>query len=364
MTENQGQQERRNFLRRRSDQFQDEISLVDLYLVLVRRKKEVIVTLVVVILLAIIYLLLATKLYQARAMLLEPRADQLTLTNSTVVNPNLNPDDLNPLYKPKEIFEAFKVEVKQRETWNKFIKANSELFTDGKKAIAGRSDNNPFLIDQDKDYPGPHIVLKFNTQEKDQAAQVLGEYLKFSKTLFTSHLIKQHKQDVQRKIASLESRIKASRVAEKQKREDEITRLENDLIIARKLNIKDNKMLALQDKSTLTVVASNLDIPRYMRGTRVLTAELEALKNRSSDDAFIKGLRDWQREVARLKQIAYLPENFEPYILDGQIKPPGFMPAQPKIRLVLVLSIVLGIFLGIFAAFFSEFIKKAAQTDQ
>ena len=119
----------------------------------------------------------------------------------------------------------------------------------------------------------------------------------------------------------------------------------------------------MQDKSSLTVVASNLEIPRYMRGTKVLTAELEALKSRTSDDAFIKGLREWQQEVARLKQIEYQPERFEPYILDGAINKP-VAPIKPQRSLILALSVVLGLFLGIFAAFFSEFIKKAAQTGQ
>jgi chain length determinant protein (polysaccharide antigen chain regulator) len=111
------------------------------------------------------------------------------------------------------------------------------------------------------------------------------------------------------------------------------------------------------------VVASNLDIPRYMRGTKVLTAELEALKNRASDDAFIEGLRGWQQEVARLKQITYQPEHFEPYILDGAINKPS-SPIKPKVSLTLAIAVVLGIFLGIFAAFLSEFFKKAAQSDQ
>jgi chain length determinant protein (polysaccharide antigen chain regulator) len=119
----------------------------------------------------------------------------------------------------------------------------------------------------------------------------------------------------------------------------------------------------MQDKSSLTVVASNMNIPRYMRGTKVLSAELEALKNRQSDDAFIKGLRDWQQEVRRLKLIDYQPEGFQPYILDGHINKPQ-SPIKPKRSLVLALSIVLGLFLGVFAAFFSEFIQKARQKAQ
>ena len=118
----------------------------------------------------------------------------------------------------------------------------------------------------------------------------------------------------------------------------------------------------MQDKASLTVVASNLDIPRYMRGTKVLAAELEALKNRGSDDAFIQGLRAWQQEVERLKLIEYQPDQFQPYVLDGEINDPGF-PSKPNFVLVLALSIALGIFLGVFAAFFLEFIKKAGQSN-
>ena len=90
----------------------------------------------------------------------------------------------------------------------------------------------------------------------------------------------------------------------------------------------------------------------------MLAAELAALQNRKSDDAFIAGLREWQQEVSRLKQIQFTPEQFQPFTLDGAVNKPN-SPIKPKKTLVLALSIVLGLFLGVFAVFFFEFAKKA-----
>lgn len=364
MAEDQAQQERRHYLRRNADQMQDEISLIDLYQVLVRRKQIIFITLAVIITLSIVYLLVASKVYQVSAMLLEPTADQLALTNRTVVNPNVDAENTKPLFIPEEVFKAYTIELKKKETWNRFVAANSELFNDDPDDhVSDRSINNPLVVTDDKDFPGPHILIKYKSGDKNKAGQVLTHYLKFSKHEFTLHQIRIHKQKVEQKVAALELKIKASRSNGKIKREDEIVRLQSDLAIAKKLNIKDNRMLAVQDKTSLTVVASNLDVPRYMRGTKVLEAELEALKNRNSDDAFINGLRGWQQEVSRLKLIEYEPERFEPYILDGQINDPE-SPIKPKVSLVLALAIVLGLFLGVFVAFFFEFIKKAGQSGR
>ena len=70
MSENHAQLERRQYLRRQSDQTQDEISLIDLYLVLVCRKKVILFAFTVIVALSIIYLMVAPKIYQVSAMLL------------------------------------------------------------------------------------------------------------------------------------------------------------------------------------------------------------------------------------------------------------------------------------------------------
>ena len=360
MSDNQVAQDRRQYRSAYPEQDQDEISLIDLYLVLVNGKKILFATMIIVVLAAVVYLLLATKVYQVTAMLLEPTADQLVLTNTNVINPNIDEKQSKSLFVPKEIFEQYKVELKSNETWNLFVEAHPTFFGKSKKTpdLEIVSEHNPLIIAEDKEYPGPHILVEYDSNDKDQASDVITQYLAFARLQFIESLINQHKQKIEEKIAVLEFKIKSSRAQAKIKREDEIARLENDYAIAKKLNIKENRMLAVQDKSSLTVVASNMDIPRYMRGTRVLAAELEALINRASDDAFIEGLRDWQQEVSRLKQIKFTPEQFRPFTLDGAVNKPN-SPDKPKKTLVLALSIVLGLFLGVFAVFFFEFAKKA-----
>jgi len=368
MSDTPMEQERRQYLPQYAEQMQDEISLIDLYRMLVDGKKILFATLAIVVALSVVYLLLASKVYQVTAMLLEPSADQLVLTNRTVVNPNLDGSNSKALFLPKKIFEEYKVAVKGSKTWNLFIEAYPKYFIENAAIDSNEatdsfveSIHNPLVISEDKEYPGPHILLEYDTSNREQSDEVLTQYLAFTKEQLVQAQIKLHKQQVEQKIAALQFKIKTSRTQEKVKRQDSIVRLESDLAIAKKLGIKDNRMMALQNTTSLTVVASNMDIPRYMRGTKVLAAELDALKNRSSDDAFIKGLREWQQEVDRLRLIKYLPEQFQPFILDGAINKPK-SPIKPKKRLVLALAIVLGLFVGVFAVFFFEFTKKAAQS--
>jgi len=363
MPDTQTGQERRHYLRRDADSMQDEISLIDLYRVLAKGKKILLATMVGVVALSVVYLLLASKVYQVSAMVLEPSVDQLVLTNRTVVNPNIDATNSKALFETKDIFEKYKIAVKSSETWTLFVESHPDLITQKKATESGHeSIRNPLSLAEDKEYPGPHILVEYESNDKEKSDEVLTQYLTFARGLLVKGLIKNHRQKIEQKIAALEFKIKASRTHEKFKREDEITRLESDLAIAKKLGIKENRMMTLQDKSSLTVVASNMDIPRYLRGARVLTAELDVLKSRVSDDAFIKDLRIWQQEVSRLKLIKYLPEQFQPFILDGAINEPK-SPIKPKRSLMLALSVVLGLFLGIFAVFFFEFTKKAGQSD-
>jgi len=103
-------------------------------------------------------------------------------------------------------------------------------------------------------------------------------------------------------------------------------------------------------------VASNMNVPRYMRGTKVLAAELESLRNRASGDPFIKGLREKQQKLENLQMIKFEAAQFSPFILDGTIH--AAKKIKPKSSLILALGFVLGIFLGLFMAFIVEFIQK------
>jgi LPS O-antigen subunit length determinant protein (WzzB/FepE family) len=65
---------------------EDEISLYDLYKVLVKRKLLIFIIIALSLVLCVIYLLVAPKIYQETAVLLPPTSGDVYLTNIDIAN--------------------------------------------------------------------------------------------------------------------------------------------------------------------------------------------------------------------------------------------------------------------------------------
>ena len=129
----------------------------------------------------------------------------------------------------------------------------------------------------------------------------------------------------------LQDQIAALRNTARQLRQDEITRLEEALAIAESLGIEEPTSLGLLAKErasggeSLTVTAdlSGNEEPIYLRGTRILSAELRALEKRQSDDHMYPEIRELQEELALLdanRQIEILAsrEDYSAFVEKGE----------------------------------------------
>ncbi len=346
MQDSANKEERRRMLRRNSDQFQDEISLQDLYLVLVKRKMTIILTVAVCLVASILYVVFATKIYQASARIIIPTEDDLVLSKQ-----------LKEKLEPKQIFSEFQTLFLQDGTWNDFAEQHKNWFkteqdSDSKDSVK----SNPVELGKDKDFVGEHVLVKYDSGDIKDINPILEQYIEFAKQNYIAHLISARERRIAREIDLLKQDIDQARRLEMLKRQDEMALIESNLAIAKKLNITDNRQFTMKEQSKLTVVASNMNVPMYMRGTKVLAAELESLKNRTSGDAFIPGLREKQQKLENLQAIKFDAKQFSPFILDGTIQ--KAKKIKPKSRLIVALGLVLGIFLGLFMAFVVEFVQK------
>ena len=327
---------------------EDEISLLDLYLVLARRKRTIIITFAAVLLMCVAYLLLASKVYKTTVMILPPVQSELSLSNIE--------DASLTSFKSKEVFESIKSELKSKLVWDAFIEKNSSLFPIMTNAADGEQADNPLEFQSDKDYPGEHAVIQYNGTDKENLSKILNQFILFAANAYIAKQLEEEQFIINKRIISLETDIQFSKKKAKVSLDDEIAKLESDLKIAKKLGITDNQLVTIKNPQALTVVTSELKTPDYMRGVKVLTAVLEQLKQRQSNDAYITGLRDKQIALLQLQSIKLTPETFKPLRLDGSASKPAKI--KPKAKLVLALGIVLGLMLGVFAAFFMEFFQK------
>ncbi|MFO7604654.1 MAG: Wzz/FepE/Etk N-terminal domain-containing protein, partial [Gammaproteobacteria bacterium] len=358
----------------------DEISLLDLYLVLKRRKNAIVLTLALVLVLAVAYVLWAPKVYQTHVMIFPAARSDMQLTNMDVgrspvdvgMLSRLDPKDVleainsrrdagvSTRFEPKEVFEAAKSRLKSRQTWDAFVKKQPALFSQPATG-EGESADNPLNFTQAKDFPGEHVLIKYDLAERENGADILDQYLAFAAGAYVADLQRDEQAALQRRMDALQRDIDTSRQAARAEIHDEVTRLEHNLAIARQLGIADNQLMTIKNAQSLTVITSDLKVRDYMRGVKVLSAELAQLKQRQADDAnidaYVDGFRYKQLALQRLQSIEFLPEQFQPFRVDGQAAPP--VKIKPRARMVLALAIVLGLMLGIFAAFLLEFFHKA-----
>jgi len=181
---------------------------------------------------------------------------------------------------------------------------------------------------------------------------------------------------------------------------DRIMSLDEAIGIARSLNIIEpvaldrliRKNEAVSANQVFEVVSKDKEDPLYMRGTRLLTAELEQLKSRPkdfipdneikklkdqlealrvnhkietlkariSDESFSEALQAIRAELAQLK-VEEFPDGLRFDYVNGKAIA-GDRPVKPKRLLIVALAVVVGGMLSVFAALIRSASKKRAMS--
>ena len=329
----------------------DEISLIDLWNTLMRRKFVIIGTLIAVMLAAVIYLMMAPRVYEASTRLLLPWQSDLILVEYE-----------HPLttFKSEEIFDEFSEFILQVRSWRRFVEEHADLFPP-QSDLSRIGRNHPIETGQDKDVSFEHLDLTYEADDPERVAAILDNYLRFSEERYIDELVEETATRLEQRKRTLAKEINDLQKKARLERKDNIEKLKENIFLAEKAGIKENIFTRQQRSGTgsdTTILSIKDMYKEYMRGSRALSAELEALLKRESDDPFIGGLRNKQVELEELSSLTLQPDNFHPYRSDGEILAP-LRPVKPKPKLVIALSIVLGLMLGVFAAFFTEFIARA-----
>lgn len=334
----------------------DEISLFELWQTLVRRKTVIFAILITAILLAILYLIITPPTYETRVKLLLPKPNSVSLSR---------PAHSFAQFDPKAVFLGFEAQLKSINQWRLFVEANPGLFP---SIAADRSrviSKHPLSFSKDKDYPSENIEVAYQDTDAGVTADMLRGYLTFAREQYIADLVKQVNDLIERQKENITTDITMLRQNAKLKRADEIERLRADLSLAKTLGITDNQLLRTGDVSrgSTSIITTSETVRSYMRGTKVLTAELEALLKRGTDDAYNDGLRGKQIELERLNTLRITSDSFSPYTQDGEIQVPQSQ-VKPSKKTTITLAIILGFMLGIFGAFIAEFVSNAKQRTQ
>ena len=197
-------------------------------------------------------------------------------------------------------------------------------------------------------------------------------------------------------LRELEEQLKIKTSSYFEDLSDRMKSLEEAIAIAKSLNLVEpvaldrlvRKNERLGANQVVEVVSSNKADPLYMRGTRLLTAELEQLrsrpkdyvpdaeikkikdqiealktnnkieilKSRKSDESFNETLQSIRAELAKLQAESF-PDNLQFQFANGKAIA-GSSPIKPKKRFILALSVVIGGLVGIVVALINSTRKK------
>lgn len=321
----------------------DEIDLFELVAGLWQRKWIVLGITAAVVALAVAYLLLTSPVYESEARLRPPLASHLTAINETG-QLELPPEEAFS----RVIFEARSMEA-QRDVFRAFsqrlleepsadpedqIRYFLRSFTPALSTSISGLGKNDVLAETT-------LYIRYQHSDPQLAADVVNALATASRSRALDSVLDDLRTMLETRITLLQSRITQSadnlkladqdlvvRLKEadelkrrelldemdaltakaRQLRADKIVELEEALAVALSLDITEPVTLEMLARSrtgdesvTVSTNLSRSQDPLYLRGSRILEAELETLKQRSSDAHMVPELRDLEEQLDLLE---------------------------------------------------------------
>ncbi|MFS1525558.1 LPS O-antigen chain length determinant protein WzzB [Microbulbifer sp. 2304DJ12-6] len=215
---------------------------------------------------------------------------------------------------------------------------------------------------QDQLYTGFGTVLKIKAPTKSQpayfivverhdpaqAAKWAKDYLDQVTRQSITDVLSNTQREVEIRSQQIQKELKILREFAKTHKNDRIVKLREALTVAEAVGLERPPLISGQVAQQLAAFMDGELM--YMRGTKALRAEIEALEGRASDDPFIPLLRNLEKQYSSLNggfQVS--PGNMAVSRPDGAVETPD-KPIKPKKALSLVLGVLLGGMLGTFIA--------------
>ncbi len=418
---------------------EDEINLVDLFRVLAKRKLTIIGLTVLTTLLAVGYALSLPSVYKSQSVLLRPTLKQVEFFNyrgAITVNQAFNTfkrhlyTDQQQVLVGLNLKDAVLEQGSEKANENRLVSGAKGRFTLEEVREVKRRKNFRNKSAQDNTFYIPRITVIFQGPDPDLNSEMINRLVKIASDntkneLFENVSEKINTQKVQlveginqaRKIYLAGQRDDIDRLQIKSKFDqqsirNQIVTLRNKAIVARKDRIENlsehaiiardaGLMLGSETETEGKLVEVNIERQGalYLRGEKVLLSEVEQLKKRKSDDAFIPGLRGLDAKLSLLKldlenkikdltvrgkkdhlfnglrskefELQKLQDlDFTRFQLGSVMTvvseaSPSKKPINKRKRkLIVALGVLLGLMIGILGAFFLNFLENQKQDEE
>ncbi|WP_027896943.1 LPS O-antigen chain length determinant protein WzzB [Zestomonas thermotolerans] len=324
----------------------DEIDLIELFHSLWEQKWLILLVTFLVTGAAAAYAFLSKPIYEARVAVLPP-----SLSNVAGFNLGRKEVGLAP-FKVQDVYEVFTRNLQADETRRLFFEGVylPSLDESERKAPRDRlyeSFSKVLSIKApDKRQPNRYQVV-VEHEDPEVAANWVRRYTEDVARRSLEEMIENAQREIEVKERDVELRIDTLRDTAKARREDRIIRLREALTVAEAVGLEKTPVISGQVVEQLSAFMDGSLM--YMRGSKALKAEIQALESRVSDDPFIPTLRTLQEQQRLFNSLSINPEKVAVFRQDGAVETPD-TPVRPKKALVMAIGLVLGGMLGIFLA--------------
>ncbi len=338
----------------------DEINLLELWRVLVRKKRLLVGITLAVTLAVSAYAFFAPPFYKAEIFLLPPLAKDVHGLNFQALNINEHSSaSVYNLFVRNLRSRAFRMRMFKEQNLVDLLAPDRD--PDTRIAdVFERTFNQALTVSQDLRKKGleDFATVSFETRDAHLSAKVLNDFIR----LVNAETISILSQNVAEKLNSrkqlLQNQIASKRKLAPLRRGDRIQVLEDAALVAEILGIVDNTVPTIMNGPTTPVVAvNNSQLPMYMRGTKSLRVIAKTLRQRSIEDPFINGLRELQEQLVLLESITFNRDSITAVTIDQWAIEPK-THAKPKRLLIIAIGFVLSLMIGVFLAFFLNTLEQ------
>jgi len=334
----------------------DEISLIDLFLILWRKRFWIIGLTGIITVISIFYALSLTPVYETKAYLLAPQGKDIEILNLFFAPKENKEGMVEKAHTTVSVYKQATDNLKSRQYQWLFFNQNNLINLYVKKPdvdVRPRDVfNGTFYSSLKVEDKGGELKVSFTFGDKQEVVRLLNQYIAFINEVTVKALLGNVNGSVQFEKQQIEQQIEQLRQNAMLQRQDKIQQIKEQINIARKLNIHTSK------RSGSLVLADGKELPpHYSEGTKSLQIKLDALNNRKSDDPYIQELRPLQARLTVLEKAKIDASQVRAFNIDQEALEPKF-PVKPRKKLIVILGFIIGLMLSVFAVFVWHFIEK------
>ncbi len=329
----------------------DEISLLDLWAILSRKRILILGVLAASLVISVAIAFLITPVYKATIHFQSPLNKDISALNIPWFSFGYTVDSVY-----KEFQKNFKARNKLWDFFNE--KQLYKAYLDGngiEDADIARAFEGDFMKDMTLHQPKDEQVFinaTLNWKDPTEGAALLNEYSQAIHNITVEQYVGELNDKLILEAEHVQGQIELLRESAQRTKNNRLTKLEENINIAKELGIKRWEGLVEEKISDVLVDVSG-EQPLYYQGYEVLEAEKRTLQARKDDDPFTPGLNKRLDRLEYLNAIKIPADRIHAVRITQQAKP-LHQPIKPRKKLIIMLGGVLGLFLGVLMAFISH----------